>query len=272
MSGKNNPDPIALDIAAAMQKLLAPAQVILNGSRAAGEHWPDSDVDLMAVFDDDAARILADEALSGLLKRYGDGPQVHVYTISRAEFEDLAIRAQSFPGQAARHGVTPEGKSLDYQPDRPPTPDELREGADFWRQLGLIELREFQLDTDENRAFSWRIAPLHAQYAMQWAIKRLLYLDDDPVRFRRDIAVMWRHIQSVRPVVMPGRIEAVEQLLAATATPDGEGCILTGWVEAFRRHRIMPVLDGERWAGLRATLEPAFRALMAEADDREGAL
>ena len=272
MSGIHNPDPAALAVAKAMQKLLAPAQVILNGSRSTGQHRPDSDVDLMAVFDDDGARLLADEALPQLLETPQDGPQVHVYTISRAEFEDLALRAQSFPGQAARHGVTPEGKPLDYRPPRAPTAAELRDGADFWMNLGLVELREFQLDTDENRPFSWRIAPLHAQYAMQWAIKRLLYLDDDPVRFRRDIAVMWRHIQSVRPVVMPGRVEAVERLLAATATPGGEGCILTGWVNAFRHHRIMPVLEGERWAGLRATLEPAFRALMAEADDREEAL
>ena len=118
MSGIHNPDPAALAVAKAMQKLLGPAQVILNGSRAVGQHRPDSDVDLMAIFDDDGARLLADEALPGLLTPYGDGPQVHVYTISRAEFEHLAIRAQSFPGQAARHGVTPEGKPLDYQPER----------------------------------------------------------------------------------------------------------------------------------------------------------
>ena len=84
MSEKNNPDPAALAIAAAMQKLLAPAQVILRGSRAVGQHRPDSDVDLMAVFDDGAARMLADEALPSLLDTWDDGPQVHVYTIDRA--------------------------------------------------------------------------------------------------------------------------------------------------------------------------------------------
>ena len=270
MSVKNNPDPTALAIASEMQKLLAPAQVILNGSRAVGQHRPDSDVDLMSVFDDEGSRRLADEALALLLKPYDDGPPVHVYTIVRDEFERLALMAQSFPGQAVRHGVTPEGKPLDYRPERPPSPAELREGADFWRQLAQIELREFLLDTDEDRPFSWRIAPLHTQYAGQWAVKRLLYLANDPVRYRRDLAVMWRHIQSVRPLAIPDRIEAVEQLLAVTATPGREGCVLTGWVEAFRRHRIMPVLDNERWAGLRATFEPAFRALMAESDERGG--
>ena len=118
MNRKTNPDPAALAVAAAMQKLLAPAQVILNGSRAVGEHHPDSDVDLMAIFVDDDARLLADEALPGLLKPYDDGPQVHVYTISRAEFERLALAAQSFPGQAARHGVTAAGAPLNYRPER----------------------------------------------------------------------------------------------------------------------------------------------------------
>ena len=49
--------------------------------------------------------------------------------------------AQSFPGQAARHGVTPEGKSLDYRPPRAPTAAELRDGADFWMNLGLVQLQ-----------------------------------------------------------------------------------------------------------------------------------
>ena len=62
---------------------------------------------------------------------------------------------------------------------------------------------------------------------------------------------MWRHIQNVRPLVMPDRIEAVERLLAATAEPGGERCSLTAFIEAFRRHHVMPVLDGERWAALR---------------------
>ena len=136
--------------------------------------------------------------------------------------------------------------------------------------MGLIELREFRLDTDEARRFSWRMAPLHGQYAMQWAIKRLLYLADDPVRYRRDIAVMWRHIQDTRPLASPERVEAVERLLAATSELGGQRCSLTAFIEAFRMHRTLPVLPDEQWAGLLDTLEPAVRALMDEADERGG--
>ena len=273
MDAKTQPDPAALAIAAAMQELLPTAQIILNGSRAAGEHRPDSDVDLMAVYNDEEAKVLADEALPILLGQPRDGaPEVHVYTIVRADFEQLALMGQSFAGQAARHGVTPEGLPLDYRPEREPTPAEIREGAEFWRQMGLIELRQFRLASGDGSPFAWRLAPLRAQYAAQWAVKRLLYLANDPVRYRRDIAVMWRHIQDTHPLTAPERIEAVERLLAATATPDGKGCTLTGWVEAFRLHLALPVLPEEQWPGLRDTLEPAFRALADEADEREAAL
>ena len=50
---RNAPDSQALAIAREMQKQLQPAEVILLGSRAAGDHRPDSDVDLMAVVLDD---------------------------------------------------------------------------------------------------------------------------------------------------------------------------------------------------------------------------
>ena len=43
------PDPVGLAVAQEMQERLRPAEVILLGSRAAGDHLPDSDVDLMAV-------------------------------------------------------------------------------------------------------------------------------------------------------------------------------------------------------------------------------
>ena len=269
MSELRVPDPTGLAAAAAMQELLAPAQVILNGSRAVGEHRPDSDVDLMAVYQDETARRLVEETLFGLPE--GE-PPVHVYAITRAEFQGMAIMAQSFPGQAARYGVTADGQPLNYRPERQPSPVEIGAGADFWKCLCTIELREFQLRAEEkdDRPWTRRIGPLHAQYAMQRAIKRLLYLDNDSVRYRRDIAVMWRHIQSVRPVTMPERIEAVEQLLAATAEPGGEGCLLTAFIHAHRRHLSIPVLGEEQWASLCRHLDPAVNALLAEAEDRGG--
>ena len=66
---RNAPDPEGLAIAREMQQRLHPAEAILQGSRAAGDHRPDSDVDLMAVCLDEAAVLRADEILRCLLNR-----------------------------------------------------------------------------------------------------------------------------------------------------------------------------------------------------------
>ena len=107
----------------------------LLGSRAAGDHRPDSDVDLMAVCPDEAAVLRADEVLRQLLEGKYEMPVVNVITIPREEFRRTALLAQSQAGQAARHGVPPDGKSMDYRPEREPKPEDTREAGIFWLTL-----------------------------------------------------------------------------------------------------------------------------------------
>ena len=78
------PDPdLGLAVAQEMQERLRPAEVILLGSRAAGDHWPDSDVDLMAVCPgEDAAREVNRTVRQLLEGKYGT-PEVNVVTITR---------------------------------------------------------------------------------------------------------------------------------------------------------------------------------------------
>ena len=57
---RNPPDPAALAIPRQMQELLKPAEIIVPGSRATGDHCHDSDVDLMAA---DEAGVQAAECL-----------------------------------------------------------------------------------------------------------------------------------------------------------------------------------------------------------------
>lgn len=140
---RNAPDPLGLAIAREMQVRLQPAEVILQGSRAAGGHRPDSDVDLMAVLPDEAGVKKADELLRRLLAGKYEAPVVNVVTITREGFRRTAPLAQSHAGQAARHGVTPEGRSLDYRPEREPEPDEIRQAAIFWLTLAEEHLDAF---------------------------------------------------------------------------------------------------------------------------------
>ena len=65
-----------------------------------------------------------------------------------------------------------------------------------------------------------------AQWGLERAFKGLLAAGNDTVRFRRDAALMWRHVEGVRPTLDRGGAQAMEDLLAATTGPDGTGCRL----------------------------------------------
>ena len=86
-----------------------------------------------------------------------------------------------------------------------------------------------------------------AQQALERAFKGLLTATNDGARFRRDAALMWRHTESTRPVADRNGAKAMEDLLSATAEPDGQGCTLTRFSEAYRRGDIVPdPTDAER--------------------------
>ena len=96
----NSPDPEGLATAREIQKRVHPAEIILGGSRAAGDHRRDSDVDLTAVVPDEAAAGRTKEILRELLEGKHDVPVVNVATITREEFRRTAPMAQSFAGQS----------------------------------------------------------------------------------------------------------------------------------------------------------------------------
>ena len=231
------PEPVGLAVAHDIQERLRPAEVILLGSRAASDHLPDSDVDLMAVCADEAGVREADRTLRQLLEGRYEVPVVNVVTITRSEFIRTAPLGQSYAGQAVRHGVTPEGKPLDYRPDREPTPEEIREATVFWLYLAETHLQSFTIiiSSEHEHLRRGHIPALQGQTALERAFKGLLAAGNDGTRFRRDAALMWRHIKENRPITDEKGAEAVENLLAATVRRDGSGCSLTRFTEARRR-------------------------------------
>ena len=52
---------------------------------------------------------------------------------------------------------------------------------------------------------------------------------NDTIRFRRDAALLWRQVESVRPIADREGGDDMENLLAATTVPDGVGCSLTAF-------------------------------------------
>ena len=268
---RNAPDPEGLAIAREIQEKVHPAEIILGGSRAIGEHRPDSDVDLTAVAPDDDSAERAKETLRELLEGKRHAPVVNVHTITRAEFQRLAPMGQSFPGQAARYGVTPEGRSLNYLPEREPTPEELRELTIFWLRLADNHMTFVQFLLEERELCHVECLGRDAQWGLERAFKGLLAAGNDPVRFRRDAAFLWRHIESVRPIRDRDGARTIKNLLAATTGPDGTGCRLTAFSEAFRRDTPYPgISDGELEA-VKRLARPAIGALITEALARSGA-
>ncbi len=267
---RNAPDPEALAIAREMQERLQPAEIILLGSRAAGDHRPDSDVDLMAVVTDDTAVKEANEILRHLLDGKYDVPVVNVITITKDEFQRTAPLAQSQAGQAAHHGVTPEGRSLDYQPEREPGTEEIREATIFWLTLAERHLDAFTILSRDERLTWSGIPVLEAQWALERAFKGLLTAGNDDARFRRDAALMWRHTESTRPVADRNGARIMGDLLSATIEPDGQGCRLTTFSEAYRRGELTPELGQAEQDAVGRNLVPAVNMLITEALVRSG--
>lgn len=232
-----NPDPEALAISREMQGRLQPAEVILLGSRAAGDHRPDSDIDLTAVVPDEEGKREADEILRHLLEGKHDDPVVNVLTITRERLRLTAPMAQSQAGQAARHGVTPEGRSLDYQPEREPDDQEIRRAAIYWLTMAESEVDSFTRLLEHRGFPGLRMPAQWGQWALERAFKGLLTAGNDGARFRRDAAQMWRHFESSDPVSDLNGARAMEELLRGTAGPDGRGAASPSppWPSAGRR-------------------------------------
>ena len=268
---RNAPDPEGLAIAREIQQLVHPAEIILGGSRAVGEHSPGSDVDLTAIAPDEAAAEGTKAILKEFLGGERDGPTVSVHTITRAEFRRLALLGQSFPGQAARYGVTPDGGNLDYRPEREPTPEEIRELTVFWLRLADNHMTFVEFLLERRELCHVECLGRDAQWGLERGFKGLLAAGNDSIKFRRDAALLWRHVEGVQPIRDRGGAQAIRNLLAATTGPDGLGCSLAAFSEAFRRDTPYPGMsDGEleavkRWA------RPAIGALIEEALARAGA-
>ena len=183
---RNAPDPEGLAIAREIQNKVRPAEIILGGSRAVGDHRPNSDVDLIAVAPDEDSAKRTEEILQKLLEGKRDVPVVNVHTITRSEFYRLDLQAQSFPGQSARYSVTPEVNSLDYRPEREPTSEEIRKLTLFWLRLADRHMSFLKFLLEEMELCHVECLGRNAQWGLERAFKGLLAADNDPIRFRRD--------------------------------------------------------------------------------------
>ncbi len=120
-------DEFALVLAGKLQQRVAPAQVLLFGSRARGDWTEESDIDLM-VLDEEALLHGRQSLLSGELgdeaqRIYGYPVPVQLFSLTLQEFDQAKVAAMHIAGGAQREGLTVEGKYMPRIKQNNPWPD-----------------------------------------------------------------------------------------------------------------------------------------------------
>ena len=167
--------------------------------------------------------------------------------------------------------MTPEGKSLDYRPERNPTPEEIQELTLLWLGLAGSHMSLLKFLLEEREPCHVKCLGRDAQWGLERSFKGLLAAGNDPIRFRRDAAFLWQHVESVQPIADREGARAMENLLAATTGPDGSGCSLTAFSEAYRRGTEYPGMSDEELEAVKRWIRPTVDALITEALARSGA-
>lgn len=119
------PDAASLaELIALCRSELGAEEVWLFGSRARGDHHPDSDWDLLAILPDDAPEEALDPVLVGQVRRRS-GLNADLLVVTRSDFLDAQDSVTTLSAIVAREGVRvdrfkPEAPGLAVQaPDDP---------------------------------------------------------------------------------------------------------------------------------------------------------
>ena len=169
------PDAVGLAAARAAQTAVAPDTVILFGSRARGDHRPDSDVDLLVICDGSNVHAAgrARRAVKSHFKAHPPQLRLDLVTIGREKFNYARRAKNHVAGQALRDGVIMSGENLDYSnsgDDGYPEswPDVKERMLAAYRHLGTFD-REITHPEGEQENYGF-----HAQQAVENALKAWL--------------------------------------------------------------------------------------------------
>ena len=209
------PDPHALRVARAVQKEMPETIVILFGSRAAGNHRDDSDLDLMVVTDGEDTRVTrfdAQRVASEFLKVHPPRLEVQIICMPRREFNRCRRANQHVAGQAILHGVIMSDQKLHHQADHqdhypdhwPGTRLRIRNAE---RRLGSFN-RMVQLDDWEDQEAMYNMA----QQAAENALKGWLSAFNDERNTGHDLTRLWEDIKGLEDWEKPGIEELYDRV------------------------------------------------------------
>ncbi len=218
-------DPLAVAVADAVQRSVAPAQVILFGSRARGDHRPDSDIDLLVVAGDSnvagselRARLAAREYLTARESDLG----VDVVVMTRSAFSRARLANQHVAGQAFNQGITMRNDNLDWaDPEPDGYPDHWPETV---RRLQTVEEWLYHVnDMLLTGSGPQRILGFGAQQAAENALKAWLSTHNLPRNYGHELRPLWDEIMGLTETTDPNvrpTVAAVESLFSYTRYED----------------------------------------------------
>ena len=160
------------------------------GSRASGDHREDSDIDLFVATTGGGGSLDTEAAAREWLEKHPPDRYASAMEMNREKFLRFIKVAQSFAGQAVRHGIAMNGEKFRWPCQLLPDDPELRETVGMW--LGLTAGHIESLDLRRKRGWKWSdISGQDAGWALERGVKALLTALNDPVRFRHGITPMW---------------------------------------------------------------------------------
>ena len=266
------PDQHALNVARAVQEAVAPATVVLFGSRARNRHRENSDVDLLIIADGEnpvGAEIRARNTAHAYLKANPPRLAVDVFSTTRGEFARCRRANQHIAGQAARYGVVMNGEDLDYpsgyQDSYPTHWPETRQRLENVEEF----LHQFNQMVDENH-WNQRLLGFGAQQAVENALKGWLSAYNDTRTFSHELVGLWTDIQNLEDWSGPDMEKlgnAVTGLFSCIQYEDpdrpGEAADrLTNYAVTYRYGRTFYRMTQKQRLELREAINDALAAIM----------
>ena len=277
---RHSADPLALAVAEAVQRSVAPARVILFGSRARGDYRYDSDIDLMVITnaaDTTAAELKAKLTARECLRLQQADIGVDVVTMTVTSFRRACRANQHVAGQAHNHGISMSNESLDnVVPEPDGYPDHWPETA---RRLQTVEEWLYHVnDMLDRESGPQRVMGFGAQQAVENALKAWLSTHNLQRNYGHDLMPLWDEIRNLPETSTPDAatvVTAVDDLFAYTRyeTPELPGVQLD-WLSKYavdyRYAGVSYAMTASERAEFKELLNIAVPAIVALVHQRSG--
>ena len=224
--GRQIADPLGLAIAQAAQDAAPDAVVILFGSRARGDHRPDSDVDLLVIADDNAESdqlAIKTRASRAAHRKLLAGPPaeigIDVISMYRSKFDYCRTAKTHVAAQALRDGVIMRGDAADFPP-LPPDGESPINWPDVRQRIlnanRWLHSLNFSIDAGHDNQ---ELIGFIAQQAVENALKGWIAAIDCEYRNIHDIATLADVLfDNVPPNASPAR-DVLDDLIAYVMLP-----------------------------------------------------